>query len=51
MSDPLSDRLNQILPQITSDAFLAGEGIGTEIACCIFDDAATEELLVREHVK
>jgi hypothetical protein len=28
MSDPLTDRLNQILPRITSDDFLQGKGLG-----------------------
>jgi len=51
MSTTLNDRLNQILPRITSDAFLTSEGIGNEIACYIFDYPAQEELQVREHIK
>lgn len=50
MSDNLTDRLNQIMPRITSEAFLSSEGIGNEIACYIFDYPACDELLVREHI-
>ena len=50
MSPPLAERLNQILPRITSDAFLSSEGIGNEIACYIFDYPAEDELRVREHI-
>ena len=31
MSDPLTYRLNQILPKLTSDDFLCTRGIGNEI--------------------
>jgi hypothetical protein len=51
VSATLSDRLNQILPRITSPAFLSSEGIGNEIACYIFDYPAEDELKVREHIK
>ncbi len=51
MSTTLSGRLNQILPRITSEAFLSSEGIGNEIACYIFDYPAEDELRVREHIK
>jgi hypothetical protein len=51
MSTNLTARLDQILPQITADGFLSGEGIGNEIACYIFDYPASEELGVREHIK
>lgn len=51
MSATLSSRLNQILPRITSDAFLSSEGIGNEIACYIFDYPAEDELKVREHIE
>lgn len=37
MSDPLTDRLNKILPRVTSDDFLGGAGIGNEIPFYIFD--------------
>ena len=46
----LNDRLNQILPRLTSEAFLSSEGIGNEIACYIFDYAPECELQVRDHL-
>lgn len=51
MSESIATRLNQILPRVTSKAFLSSEGIGNEIACYIFDYAATDELTVRDHIK
>ena len=51
MSMALTARLNQILPRVTSDAFLTSEGIGNEIACYIFDYPAEEELKVREYIE
>ena len=51
MSATLVDRLNQILPRVTSSAFLSSEGIGNEIACYIFDYSARDELRVREHIE
>lgn len=51
MSATLTDRLNQILPIVTSESFLSSEGIGNEIACYIFDYPAQQELKVREHIK
>ena len=50
MSDPLTERLNQILPRIISDEFLSGSGIGNEIAFYIFDYPPEDELRVREHL-
>jgi hypothetical protein len=50
MSDPLTERLNQILPKITSDAFLSGKGLGNEIAFYIFDYPPEAELRIREHI-
>tara|TARA_R110002072_G_scaffold10569_40_gene49301 strand:+ start:642 stop:1253 length:612 start_codon:yes stop_codon:yes gene_type:complete len=50
MSTPLSTRLGQILPRITSPDFLSSEGIGNEIACYVFDYSPEEELQVRDHV-
>ncbi len=50
MSAGLQERLNQILPRITSDDFLSGAGIGNEIAFYIFDYPPEEELVIREHV-
>ena len=51
MSDPLTHRLNQILPKLTSDDFLRARGIGNEIAFYIFDYAPADELHVREHIR
>lgn len=51
MSRDLTDRLNQILPRITTDSFLSSEGISKAIACYIFDYPATEELKVRDHIQ
>ena len=51
MSDHLTDRLNQILPKITSKEFLSGSGIGNEIAFYIFDYPPEDELRVREHIR
>jgi hypothetical protein len=50
MSEVLTERLNKILPRITSDEFLSGSGIGNEIAFYIFDYAPEDELRVREHI-
>ena len=50
MSDVLTNRLNQILPKITSTEFLSGHGIGNEIAFHIFDYPPEDELRVREHI-
>ena len=50
MSNPLTDRLNQILPKITSDTFLSGKGLGNEIAFYIFDYPPDAELRIREHI-
>jgi len=50
MSASLTSRLNQVLPRITSDAFLSSEGIGNEIACYIFDYPPKDELTVRGHI-
>jgi hypothetical protein len=51
MTDGLTERLNQILPTITSDAFLRGKGLGNEIAFYIFDYPPEAELRVREHLQ
>ena len=50
MKTMLEDRLNQILPKITSDDFLGGRGLGNEIAFFIFDYPPDDELRVRKHV-
>ncbi len=51
MSDRLTDRLNEILPKITSDDFLTSRGLGNEIAFYIFDYPPQQELRVRDHVR
>lgn len=51
MTSTLDDRLNQILPRITSDEFLGGHGLGNEIAFFIFDYPPEEELRIRKHVQ
>jgi len=51
VTDRLTQRLNQILPKITSDEFLAGSGIGNEIAFHIFDYSPEDELRVRSHLQ
>lgn len=51
MSEQLNDRLNRILPILTSDRFLKGSGIGNEIAFYIFEYAPEDELRVREHIR
>lgn len=43
--------MNQILPKITSEAFLRSEGLGNEIAFYIFDYPPEDELKVREHLR
>ena len=51
MSEPLTERLNAILPLLTSAGLLSGSGIGNEIAFYIFDYPPEEEMRVREHVR
>lgn len=50
MNDTLTERLDEILPRITSDDFLNARGIGNEIAFFIFDYPPDAELQVREHI-
>ena len=50
MTVSFEERLNQILPKITSEDFLSGRGLGNEIAFFIFDYPAEEELRMRQHV-
>jgi len=50
MSQLLTDRLNQILPTITTNDFLEGKGLGNEIAFYIFDYDPDKELQIREHI-
>lgn len=51
MNEPLTHRLNQILPKLTSDDFLSTRGIGNEIAFYIFDYAPEDELRIRKHIR
>ena len=51
MTNILTERLNQILPKVTSDEFLSGSGIGNEIAFYLFDYPPEEELRVRDHIR
>jgi hypothetical protein len=51
MTTTLANRLNQILPRVTSEGFLSSQGIGNEIACYIFDYPAQGELQVREYIQ
>ena len=50
MSDQLTERLNAILPKITSADFLSGQGIGNEIPFYLFDYPAEDELRIRKHL-
>jgi hypothetical protein len=50
MKNDFEERLNQLLPRITSDAFLSGHGLGNEIAFHIFDYPPEEELRIREQL-
>ena len=51
MNATLTERLNSILPRITSDDFLSGKGLGNEIAFYIFDYRPEEELRIRDHIR
>ena len=50
MSASIYERLNEIAPRVTSEAFLSSRGIGNEIACYIFDYEPEDELKVREQI-
>ena len=51
MTATLTDRLNQILPKVTSEAFLRSSGLGNEIAFYIFDYPPEAELRIRDHIR
>ena len=51
MIDTFNERLNEILPKITSDDFLEAKGLGKEIAFFIFDYPPEVELQVRDHIR
>ncbi|HRQ45781.1 MAG TPA: DUF1788 domain-containing protein [Rhodocyclaceae bacterium] len=48
MSETFEQRLNQILPRITSEDFLQNRGLGNEIGFWIFDYPPEEELAMRD---
>ena len=50
MTRNLDERLDQILPKIISDDFLAGKGLGNEIGFWVFDYLPQDELAVRKHL-
>src|SRR3984957_2006082 len=47
MTDALHERLNKVLPRVTADEFIAGSGLGNEVAFHIFDYPPERELEVR----
>ena len=47
MSQDLNERLNQILPRLTSSDLLTNQGLGNEIGFWIFDYPPEEEMVVR----
>ena len=51
MNDSLTQRLNEVLPKVTSKEFLSSKGLGNEIAFYIFDYSPEEELRIREHIQ
>lgn len=46
----LEERLNRILPTLTSDAFRSNKGLGNEVPFYAFDYPPEHELKVRSHV-
>lgn len=51
MNDSLAQRLNEVLPKVTSKEFLSSKGLGNELAFYIFDYPPEEELRIREHIQ
>ena len=51
MNDSLTQRLNEVLPKVTSKEFLSSKGLGNEIAFYIFDYPPEEELRIREYIQ
>ena len=47
----LQSRLNLVLERIESPRFLKSDGLGNEIGFWIFDYPASQELIVRDHLK
>jgi len=50
MTQAFEDRLNQILPRITSEDFLKNRGLGNEIGFWIFDYPPEREMEMRDFV-
>ncbi|WP_005031443.1 DUF1788 domain-containing protein [Holophaga foetida] len=50
MTSNLDERLDQILPKILSEDFLAGKGLGNEIGFWVFDYLPKDELAIRRHL-
>ncbi len=50
MTDSLTQRMNEVLPKITSTEFLSSKGLGNEIAFYIFDYPPEEELRIRKFI-
>ena len=48
MNDSLIQRLNEVLPKITTKEFLSSKGLGNEIGFYIFDYPPEEELRIRK---
>jgi hypothetical protein len=44
------ERLNRIIPRLTSDELLSNSGLGNEIGFYIFDYPPEKELEVRDHI-
>ena len=51
MTPNLHERLDAILPKVTSRDFLEGKGLGNEISFWIFDYLPQDELIVRKHIE
>lgn len=50
MIDSLTERMNEVLPKITSPEFLSGKGLSNEIVFYIFDYPPEAELRIREFI-
>jgi len=50
MSNILNERLNKILPTLTSQKFLSSSGLGNEIGFYIFDYPPEDERRIRVHI-
>jgi hypothetical protein len=51
MSQDLNERLNQILPRLTSSDLLTNQGLGNEIGFWIFDYPPEDEMIVRDFLQ